>query len=114
MTGRSTTLQLLRAMDDWTEALDKNNEVDIIYLDFKKAFDTVPHQRLFKVLHQLGIGGKTHDWIRSFLNGREQRVMVNEIPSRWEPVLSGIPQGSVLIKIRIGLRKSCSSSTSTQ
>ena len=96
MTGRSTTLQLLRAMDDWTEALDKNNEVDIIYLDFKKAFDTVPHQRLFRVLHQLGIGGKTHDWIRSFLNGREQRVMVNEIPSRWEPVLSGIPQGSVL------------------
>ena len=96
MTGRSTTLQLLRAMNDWTEALDKNNEVDIIYLDFKKAFDTVPHQRLFRVLHQLGIGGKTHDWIRSFLNGREQRVMVNEIPSRWEPVLSGIPQGLVL------------------
>ena len=61
MTGRSTTLQLLRAMDDWTEALDKNNEVDIIYLDFKKAFDTVPHQRLFRVLHQLGIGGKTHE-----------------------------------------------------
>ena len=46
--GRSTVLQLIRALDEWTEAIDEGKAVDCIYADFKKAFDKVPHRRLLK------------------------------------------------------------------
>ena len=94
--GRSTITQLLEAMDYWTEALDSGNDIDIIYLDFQKAFDSVPHQRLLKKLKSYNIGGKVYKWLESFLLNRRQRVLVNNSPSSWSDVLSGIPQGSVL------------------
>ena len=94
--GRSTITQLLEAMDYWTEALDNGNDIDIIYLDFQKAFDSVPHQRLLKKLKSYNIGGKVYKWLESFLLNRRQRVLVNNSPSSWSDVLSGIPQGSVL------------------
>lgn len=76
--------------------LDSGDPVDAIYLDFRKAFDTVPHQRLLNKLKAYGIVGDINDWIRAFLTGRTHRVVVNSSLSSWLEVLSGIPQGSVL------------------
>ena len=70
--------------------------VDIIYLDFQKAFDTVPHERLLNQLQRYGISGNVHSWIKSYLNQRTQKVRVNGQFSSSSKVLSGVPQGSVL------------------
>ena len=75
--GRSCTTQLLEVLDKWTEALEQGDSMDAIYLDFAKAFDTVPHQRLLVTLAGYGIGGKVLQWIAAFLEGRRQRVLVN-------------------------------------
>ena len=69
---------------------------DTIYLDFAKAFDTVPHRRLLAKLKSYGVDGNILDWIEAFLTGRTQIVKLNEESSCPAPVLSGIPQGSVL------------------
>jgi len=68
--------------------------VDVVFLDFAKAFDKVPHQRLLIKVASLGIGGKLFDWIGNWLLNRTQRVCINGIVSIWKLVLSGIPQGS--------------------
>ena len=59
MAGRSTALQLLRVLDEWTEALDEGKAVDCVYMDYQKAFDTVPHNRLMKKLEAYKIGEDT-------------------------------------------------------
>ena len=70
--------------------------MDVIYLDYRKAFDTVPHKRLLKKLKDLGISGQLLRWIESFLTDRTIRVRVGNDFSAWMRVLSGVPQGSVL------------------
>jgi len=72
--GRSCTTQLLTAMDNWTQSLDNGFPVDIIYLDFRKAFDSVPHDRLLVKLDAYGIRGSLLEWVRNFLSGRRQQV----------------------------------------
>ena len=94
--GRSCMTQLLTTLEIWSEILDSGAPIDTIYLDFRKAFDTVPHQRLLAKLEAYGITGNTLGWIRNFLLERRQRVVVNGKLSAWALILSGIPQGSVL------------------
>ena len=96
ISGRSTSLQLLTVIDIWTEALEQGLSIDIIYMDFRKAFDVVPHRRLVGKLKSYGISTEITDWVVSFLNNRFQTVTVNGCESTERAVLSGIPQGSVL------------------
>ena len=93
---RSCTTNLLATLDAWTNILDSGSPVDAIYLDFSKAFDSVPHMRLLEKVKSYGICSKLHDWIKDFLIGRTQRVGVNGCFSEWSKVISGVPQGSCL------------------
>ena len=83
-------------LDKWTSTIDEGGCVDVIYCDFQKAFDKVPHRRLLHKLERYGIKGKLLGWVRHFLLGRVQRVRVGGTTSSDREVISGIPQGSVL------------------
>ena len=76
--------------------MKKDVPVDAIYLDFKKAFDSVPHERLLTKLHGYGIRGNIFNWVRDFLSNRSQYVTINDQSSTSSEVTSGVPQGSVL------------------
>jgi len=93
---RSCVTQLLEVIDDWYEILDAGGCIDTIYLDFQKAFDTVPHCRLKNKLNSYGIRGNVLKWIEEFLNDRVQSVRIGNTLSEKSKVISGIPQGSVL------------------
>ena len=75
--GKSCTTQLLEYMEDITQAIDNGEDIDVIYLDFRKAFDRVPHTRLLYKLHRYGVRGSLFDWIKEFLTNRTQRVIVS-------------------------------------
>ena len=94
--GRSCTTQLLNTLNDWLSYLDNHIPVDAVYLDFRKAFDTVPHERLINKLYGYGIRGHLLQWIRDFLSNRYQYVSINDKKSCLSQVTSGVPQGSVL------------------
>ena len=98
LSGRSTVLQLLKVLDNWTELLNEKSRpgIDAIYMDFQKAFDKVPHQRLLHKMSGYGFDGQMQDWVSAFLRDRKHRVVVNGKVSSQANVLSGIPQGSVL------------------
>ena len=73
-----------------------HKQTDLIIMDFAKAFDKVTHRRLLHKLDYYGIRGSTHKWINSWLSGRTQKVVLDGQASDPVPVLSGVPQGSVL------------------
>ena len=87
---------LLATLDHWTDVMDRGGDIDAVYLDFSKCFDSVPHERLLLKLRQYGIQGKLWCWIADFLKGRKQQVSIEGCLSILAMVLSGIPQGSVL------------------
>ena len=96
VSGRNTVTQLLVTLNDWMAELDSNTPVDAAYMDFCKAFDSVPHQRLISKLKGYNINGQILNWIISFLSNRSQFVKINNSSSNNVKVTSGVPQGSVL------------------
>ena len=93
---RSCITQLLDVVHNIGKALDRGKEMDIIYLDFSKAFDSVPHDKLIEKLQQFGITRPLLYWYNNYLSGRKQRVVVDGVSSSFLDVTSGVPQGSIV------------------
>lgn len=94
--GRSCSTQLLQMLGCLTYQLDNRHSIDIIYLDFQKAFNTVLHQHLLQKLTLLGIHGNLLKWIEGFLSDRKQHIVLNGHKSCSIPVTNGVPQSPVL------------------
>jgi hypothetical protein len=96
MKNRSTQTNLVCYVDFISSIIDKQGQVDSIYTDFSKAFDSVSHRRLLHKIKNYGIHGHMYDWISSYLDGRKQRVVIDNQCSSWASVTSGVPQGSLI------------------
>jgi len=92
----STSDALITALRDWYNALEKRHSVAVALFDLTKAFDRVPHGPLLLKLRSVGITGPLLSWFRSYLSNRSQIVAVHGVTSNPMPVVSGVPQGSVL------------------
>ena len=92
----STETQLLLTTHDMLKNRDMGKQLDVVILDFSKAFDTVPHRRLLGKLEHYGINENLLQWIEAFLGNRTQSVLVDGVRSKEEAVMSGVPQGTVL------------------
>ena len=92
----SCTTQLISLLEDLSYSMDHHQQTDVILLDFAKAFDSVPHQRLLLKLRHYGVNNNICHWISSWLTKRSQQVVLDGASS--DPVLvqSGVPQGTVL------------------
>jgi ribonucleases P/MRP protein subunit RPP40 len=94
--GRSCLTNLLEFLEIVSNYIDQGHPVDVIHLDFQKAFDKVPHKRLMMKIKSLGIAENVYNWIEDWLRDRKQRVVFLGGDSEWIRVTSGVPQGSVL------------------
>ena len=94
--NRSCLSQLLTSFSEIFTSIESGGVADVLYLDFKKAFDTVPHNELLFKLWSIGITGPLWLWFKNYLSGRSHYVDIDGVSSTLLPVISGIPQGSIL------------------
>ena len=87
---------LIHMTDSWLNAMDNENMVGVVLIDFKKAFDLVDHQILLSKLELYGFASENLLWFNTYLTHRQQQVTVNNFKSEFEPVSCGVPQGSIL------------------
>lgn len=90
--GRSCLTNLIEFFEEVTKMIDEGKAVDVVYMDFSKAFDKVPHGRLVQKVKLHGIRGELARWIQNWLGHRRQRVAVEGCVSEWRAVTSGVPQ----------------------
>ena len=92
----STDFALLELSDKIAEAIDRKKFMIGIFVDLSKAFDTLNHNILLQKLISYGIRGSVNDWFRSYLEDREQFVLLNDVSSNKRKITTGVPQGSIL------------------
>ena len=92
----STVTALLKMTNQWYQNMDEGLMNGTVFLDLRKAFDTVDHDILLSKLHLYGVKGKAHDWFKSYLLNRTQYCQVNSKLSGPRTMITGIPQGSIL------------------
>ena len=94
--GRSTTSALLSTLSSWLSSLDSGMDIYAVFFDYQKAFDTLSHHPLLDKLSSIALDSHLISWVANYLTSRNQRFMVDGAVCRTSPVLSGVPQGSVL------------------
>ena len=96
MPGDSTVYQLAHLYHIFSDAIDKQKCIRVVFCDISKAFDRVWHTGLLSKLSRVGITGELLKWFQNYLSNRQQRVVINGQASEWGDIMAGVPQGSVL------------------
>jgi hypothetical protein len=94
--GHGCQTTLLRLLEDWRNALDKNQYVAAVLMDLSKAFDCLPHDILLDKLSAYGMSTDSVSLLESYLSNRKQQIKINSILSSWSDIQKGVPQESIL------------------